>query len=767
MQLNVTPDKIAKIAEDLSSKGQPDRAIEMLIPVVEQHPKIARVRMVLGRAYLKLHEFSKAENCIQPIFEFDPFHQYAHWLHSNILCKRGENSLALLKAKKLIVQKPDVIWPLEILMGVYHSADQGYLILPILNKILERQPALIKIIKRKFWLLNKLNKKPEAILFLKDKLLVVDDPWIHEQLIAPYITDDPDKALIELKDCSVKYPDYFSFTLNIARIAERRGDYEEAVIYLQKQYTVKKIEIGLNILRLYFENEQYESFEIFLEKIIIDFPKNTLLMQRVVTFYLKIGDASKVQLYLRKLQRIDPNCLSYFQSTAKLLIQLGLHAEALYFYEKGKEFHSKNIKYWQHYLYLSDRAYQPLIFEKVKGLILSKLSNEFDLMKALASKSFHVGNSQEAIEIINRCNVVERVEKSARSAFIAWAQLHDMSLKEAYENFSYAIDLDPDTPSYFLGRAHAAILSPLYRQARSDFVQYQKLLLKTGKDIGHPLGDYYGQMLNEMEGNPNALRQLEELFIEPNLQGFDRLIQQEPEYTPGHAYFCMFARNKGVFKRQYEYGKTNKIPKNIFQFWDTKEMPADIEHLTSTWQEHHVGWHYQRFNEDQAIVFLASEFNKSVVKAFIQAPFAAMKSDLFRLAALYKYGGVYADADDLCIKPLDTLLSSGKSLYLYQEYVGSMGNNFIAVTAKHRLIRLALKQAVENILDNEFDYVWLATGPGLITRCFAKMLIADMKKGRNMQADWHILSVQDIHEYSQIHCHVEYKATAQHWVNMK
>ena len=52
------------------------------------------------------------------------------------------------------------------------------------------------------------------------------------------------------------------------------------------------------------------------------------------------------------------------------------------------------------------------------------------------------------------------------------------------------------------------------------------------------------------------------------------------------------------------------------------------------------------------MVFMSSHFNQTVVNSFQNLPLPVMKADFFRLAIMYYEGGIYADVDVQCNKPI-------------------------------------------------------------------------------------------------------------------
>jgi hypothetical protein len=138
-----------------------------------------------------------------------------------------------------------------------------------------------------------------------------------------------------------------------------------------------------------------------------------------------------------------------------------------------------------------------------------------------------------------------------------------------------------------------------------------------------------------------------------------------------------------------------------------------------------------------------------------------MRSDLFRLAYLCEFGGIYADADDLCVNPIDGFIIFGVDLILVQEPTGSIGNNFLATSPRHPFIEFALSCIVNNIL-NKAGGIWFASGPGALTICFCQMYMQFLERGR-IPPGIAIQESHNLHRYVTPHLHINYKLSGRGW----
>lgn len=94
------------------------------------------------------------------------------------------------------------------------------------------------------------------------------------------------------------------------------------------------------------------------------------------------------------------------------------------------------------------------------------------------------------------------------------------------------------------------------------------------------------------------------------------------------------------------------IPKRIIYCWFGKgEKPKEVLECIQSWKNNMPDWEYLEINEDNFKVF----YNDYSKKAYLNKKWAFV-SDIARLWALYKYGGIYMDTDVRVYKPLDKFL---------------------------------------------------------------------------------------------------------------
>jgi len=164
----------------------------------------------------------------------------------------------------------------------------------------------------------------------------------------------------------------------------------------------------------------------------------------------------------------------------------------------------------------------------------------------------------------------------------------------------------------------------------------------------------------------------------------------------------------------------SKIPKIIHQLWiGTKPAPTKF---MNTWKEKHVGlgFEYIFWNEE--------ELKKRGMTLTLKDKIDSMeeingKADIIRWEILEKYGGVFVDADSICIEPVDdTLLKCKAGCFAgyEQEQIrkGLIATGTMGFPPHHLIVQRCIKWIRENPVSQSLTQqrAWYNVGPGLITR---------------------------------------------------
>ena len=168
------------------------------------------------------------------------------------------------------------------------------------------------------------------------------------------------------------------------------------------------------------------------------------------------------------------------------------------------------------------------------------------------------------------------------------------------------------------------------------------------------------------------------------------------------------------------------IPTIIHQLW-IGDVSAPSNHM-DTWKNKNKHMDYIRWNE--------SEIVKRNMKFQCQAKIDDMseingKADIMRWEILYHYGGVFLDADSICIESIDNTLLSTKAFAGWeQEKVrpGLIATGTMGFPPKHPLVKAAIDWILTNDINVERTNkrAWITVGPGLLTRIYNTGLYNDL-----------------------------------------
>ena len=216
-----------------------------------------------------------------------------------------------------------------------------------------------------------------------------------------------------------------------------------------------------------------------------------------------------------------------------------------------------------------------------------------------------------------------------------------------------------------------------------------------------------------------------------------------------------------------------KVLKSIIQFWDTNSIPEEVQLAVETWKNKNPQYTHQIFSEETAKEFIEKEYGLEMARNFDFCHHPAMKSDLFRVAYLYKKGGIYVDADEVCLRPMDDLLLIDNRVdFIASVAEGTPGyihNWFLATIPGSRVLELAIEDVDDtlrsNRLSNRRGDLWHVTGPGLITRAVGRFIAE--QNGNEVNSDVKLITEKHYRSFS-IEQTMSYKGTLSgNWRNAR
>jgi glycosyltransferase involved in cell wall biosynthesis len=221
---------------------------------------------------------------------------------------------------------------------------------------------------------------------------------------------------------------------------------------------------------------------------------------------------------------------------------------------------------------------------------------------------------------------------------------------------------------------------------------------------------------------------------------------------------------KNIIKNMENDLKLKKtIPKIIHQLWIGPKPRPSV--FMDTWKNMHPDMEYICWNEE--------EIEKRDLKLECLNKINDMveingKADIIRWEILYKYGGVFLDADSICIESIDDhLLKQSAFAGFENELVrkGLVATGTMGFYPNHPLCR----EAIDWILKNEISVektgmrAWQTVGPGMITRLMSSGKFKDV----TIFPSFYFLPMHftgNIYNgHGKVYSHQEWGSTRQHY----
>jgi hypothetical protein len=145
------------------------------------------------------------------------------------------------------------------------------------------------------------------------------------------------------------------------------------------------------------------------------------------------------------------------------------------------------------------------------------------------------------------------------------------------------------------------------------------------------------------------------------------------------------------------------IPNSIWQTYKTEFPPPQSCDLIQSWVSTNpkLKWYYM---DDAACdMFIRYHFSNEFYHMYTSLPLGVMRADVWRVAVVYAYGGIYADIDTVCLQPITQWISSDDSLVVGVETLTGSINNFVfAAEPQHPALHRVLERFLELFNANEY-----------------------------------------------------------------
>ena len=164
---------------------------------------------------------------------------------------------------------------------------------------------------------------------------------------------------------------------------------------------------------------------------------------------------------------------------------------------------------------------------------------------------------------------------------------------------------------------------------------------------------------------------------------------------------------------------TFNIPTNIFQTWQTKNLPPSMFNAISKIKNQNPRFNYFLFDDNDCREFIKTNFPADVLNAYDRLIPGAYKADLWRYCILYKKGGIYLDIKYEPINGFKFYNLLEKEHWVQDVTKTNVYNALMVCKEGNPLLLKAINQICENVKNRYYGEGFLdPTGPGLLAKYF-------------------------------------------------
>ena len=208
------------------------------------------------------------------------------------------------------------------------------------------------------------------------------------------------------------------------------------------------------------------------------------------------------------------------------------------------------------------------------------------------------------------------------------------------------------------------------------------------------------------------------------------------------------------------------IPKIIHQLWiGPKVAPTKF---MDSWRDKHPEFEYIRWSEAE---IKSRRLFFSCQNRIDDMEEINGKADIMRWEILYHYGGIFLDADSICIEPLNELVTGCKAFAIWENEQcrpGLVAPGAMGFPPKHPLVRACIEWIQQNDVNvrRTGKRAWQTVGPGLITLMYHTGLYKDM----TILPSYHFIPQHftglEYRGHAKIFSHQEWGSTKKHYDTM-
>ena len=172
------------------------------------------------------------------------------------------------------------------------------------------------------------------------------------------------------------------------------------------------------------------------------------------------------------------------------------------------------------------------------------------------------------------------------------------------------------------------------------------------------------------------------------------------------------------------------IPNNIFQChksFSYVNSNYQLRNAVTSWLVHTNNFNYYFYSDSMCDSFMKNNTSERIYEAYVKCPLPVMKADLWRYCIIYEKGGIYADADTICLINPKYLINFATNYNLVFALEGIYGlphlfcQWWFAAPKNSPVLKIIINNIVNKILSINFqtitdsEFIHKVTGPTIFT----------------------------------------------------
>lgn len=187
-------------------------------------------------------------------------------------------------------------------------------------------------------------------------------------------------------------------------------------------------------------------------------------------------------------------------------------------------------------------------------------------------------------------------------------------------------------------------------------------------------------------------------------------------------------------------GDALTIPGIVHQTWRSTALPPQIARCCASWKRLNPQIEYRFYDDKACSDFVRSEF-PAYANLYEAMPHAVERADFFRYLVVYRFGGLYADVDVECVRPLDRFFSLSGAVFSIEANVTrnrqcrlryahpyQIANCMFAAPPRHPFLLSVIQRIAQMAPSSPHALAEVEdlTGPRMLTRLFYELRPADV-----------------------------------------